>query len=761
MGSSHIVAVSWLFGHVTMPSAPPQSRLVDVLQKYWGYEIFRPLQERAMQCVLEDRDSVVVLPTGGGKSLCFQAPAVCRDGLALVISPLISLMKDQVDALRQCGVPAAFVNSTLSYAERKAVAERIRAGELRLLYMAPERLLTERTLTFLRRSNVSFIAIDEAHCISEWGHDFRPEYRELRRLKEEFPDVAVHAYTATATKRVRGDIARQLQLNNPEMLVGSFDRPNLTYHVLQRGDAVQQVRDVLERHPGESGIVYCIRRDDVDHTAAMLSHYGYRALPYHAGMDAIDRKRHQDAFISEEGCVIVATIAFGMGIDKPNVRFVVHAGMPKSLENYQQESGRAGRDGLEAECCLIYSGGDFHTWKRMLSDLDGDAHQAAMMSLSKIYDYCTGVICRHRALVQHFGEQYEADNCGTCDVCLGDFETVDDPLTLGQKILSCVVRLNEQYGGDYTSQVLAGSQAKRILEREHNRLSTWGLLKNEDRRHIREWIEQLVGQGYLDKNGEYSTLSVTEAGWQVLRGHVTPKLLRPKLAEKSTAEQARRSRTAADSWEGVDEGLFETLRELRTGIAEERGVPPYVVFGDAALRDMARKRPTTPSAFLNVRGVGEQKCRDYADAFIARITQYCERNDLSTNVEQPEESATNAKTNAAPRERTPSKSELQAFPLFERGLSVAEVAHTMNRAESTVRGYLSQYIRHDKISDPTRWVDADVVQRVEAAVAEVGPVPLRPIYEALEETVSYNDIRIVVGCLRNRTDDTARQGEDA
>ncbi|MFQ5735042.1 MAG: RecQ family ATP-dependent DNA helicase, partial [Planctomycetaceae bacterium] len=669
----------------------------------------------------------------------------------VVVSPLIALMKDQVDALMGCGVPAAFVNSTQSRDERHEVADRIRAGELRLLYMAPERLLNDRTLGFLRESNVAFVAIDEAHCISEWGHDFRPEYRELKRLRRDLPGVALHAYTATATPRVRRDIARNLALDDPEILVGSFDRPNLTYKVEQRGDVIRQVRTVLERHKGESGIIYCIRRDDVDFTATMLADAGYRALPYHAGMDAASRKRNQDAFITEEADVIVATVAFGMGIDKPNVRFVLHTGMPKSLENYQQESGRAGRDGLEAECCLFYSGGDFHTWKRMLSDLEGEAHRAATASLSRIYDYCTSVACRHRSLVQHFGEEYRQANCGACDVCLGEFDVVEDALIVGQKVLSCVIRLEERFGGEHTALVLAGSQEKKILERGHDQLSTWGLLKDEDRRTIRDWIEQLVGQRFLQKTGDYNTLQVTEAGWQVLRGEVVPRLLKPKAIPKKSRDRKRASKAAAESWEGVDEGLFEALRELRTQTARDRAVPGYVVFGDAALRDMARRRPVTPEAFLSVRGVGETKRDQFGEAFLACISSYCEEHALTTNVEPPEPSEEGPHDGPA-IPPTPTKAALNSFAFFDDGKSVAEVCEATGRAVSTVNGYLNRYIRHRGITDPTRWVDVATVAEVERAISQADGDRLTPIFEALNGAVSYDEIRIVATCLSNRND---------
>ena len=715
--------------------------LLDVIQRYWGYDSFLPLQKEAMQCVQQDRDSVVVLPTGGGKSLCFQAPALCREGLAVVVSPLISLMKDQVDALKSCGVPAACVNSMLSYKERSEVADNVRNGTLKLLYLAPERLLTERTLEFLKTARVSFIAIDEAHCISEWGHDFRPEYRELRILKEAFPGAALHAYTATATEQVRRDIVRQLGMNDPEILVGSFDRPNLVYKVQRRNNRLGQICEVLDRHKGESGIIYCIRRADVEDVAAILSAQGYRALPYHAGMSDNDRKRNQDAFIQEQTDTIVATVAFGMGIDKSNVRYVIHAGMPKSLENYQQESGRAGRDGLEAECCLFYSGGDFMQWKRILSDLEPTAYEASMQTLSAMNDFCTGIVCRHQSLVGYFGQNLQSNSCKACDVCLDDLDLVDDALVISQKILSCIIRLNQRFGGDYTSKVLIGSKDKRILQQQHDRLSTYGLLSDEDRRDIRDWIDQLVGQRFLVKSGEYSVLEVTPTGREVLRGETTPRLLKPKRSSGNEREDG----ISADSWEGVDRGLFEILQKLRRQKAEEQGMPAYIVFGDAALRDMARRRPSSQVNFLNVKGVGEKKRDDYGEEFVKYIADYCQNHQLEMDV------AASSSQRKRKQSTGPGLSALRAFEWFAEGRTVEDVAKQMGRALSTTHGYLAEYLRSKSICDSSPWVDSALVQRIESAAEETGLERLKPIFDHLDGLVGYDEIRIVIECLRNKT----------
>ncbi len=569
-----------------------------------------------MECVVSGRDSVVVLPTGGGKSLCFQAPALAMPGMALVISPLISLMKDQVDALTEWGVPAARLDSSLTSSERGAVFARIRQSKLRLLYISPERVVSDGFIASLGKIKISFIAIDEAHCVSMWGHDFRPEYRELGFLKETFPGVAMHGYTATATEHVRGDIVQQLRLRDPQVLVGSFDRPNLVYKVERRGNKMKQIRDVLDRHRSESGIVYCIRRVDVDEFCVELTDAGYRVLPYHAGMAEDARKRNQDAFIREEVDTIVATIAFGMGIDKSNVRYVIHTGMPKSLEHYQQESGRSGRDGLEAECCLFFSSSDYATWRSILRNSETQASEIAVGKLNDMNNYCTGVTCRHRALVTYFGQDLEEENCGACDVCLGDLDSMEDAQVIAQKILSCVIRLGEKFGADYTSGVLIGSRDQRIIENRHDTLSTYGLLSDHTKRIVRDWIEQLVAQECMRKTGEYNVLKVTSKSWRVLKGEETPRLLKPAEKRPKVRKVAA---IARDSWEGVDRGLFEKLRALRWQIANERGIPAYIVFDDAALRDMARRQPRTEEEFLQVKGVGAKKSEQYSKVFTEAI----------------------------------------------------------------------------------------------------------------------------------------------
>ena len=590
----------------------------------WGFSTFRPLQREAMDAILASRDSVVVLPTGGGKSLCFQAPAVSADrGLALVISPLISLMKDQVDGLRVDGVAAAYLNSTLQSRERDEVVADVRSGRCRLLYVSPERIAGEAGQALRRllaQSDLRFIAVDEAHCISQWGHDFRPEYRQLGALREEFPGVSLHAFTATATERVRADIVSELRLRDPAVLVGSFDRPNLTYRVLRRGHLKSQLMDILARHDEEAGIVYCSSRREVEALADWLKDEGLRALPYHAGLDDAVRARNQEAFLEERADIVVATVAFGMGIDRSNVRFVVHAGAPRSLEHYQQESGRAGRDGLAAECVLIYSSGDFARWRQMLES-NGEWNDSARTLLRDMDRYASGTRCRHRALVEYFGEPYGREACGSCDWCLKELDPVSDSVVVAQKILSCVARVKQTWGIGHVTDVLLGKQTDKIAAAGHDTLSTFGLLKRETPSAIRGYFEQLIAMGLLAREGDpYPVVRLTAEGAALLRGSRTALELYREVEPPS--RKRKRSALRESFGTAIDSELFDALRQVRMTIARARGVPPYVIFHDTTLREMAERRPRTFEELHDIRGVGAKKAADFGDAFLDAIRTF-------------------------------------------------------------------------------------------------------------------------------------------
>ena len=593
-----------------------------IVKRVWGYDALLPLQEEAIGAVLARQDSIVILPTGGGKSLCYQAPAAALGKLAVVVSPLISLMKDQVDGLTAAGVPAAFLNSSLTVEERRRVEAGVARGQYHLLYVAPERLVLPTCLGLLRRAGVAFFAIDEAHCISQWGHDFRPEYRQLTIVREAFPDAAIHAFTATATPRVRTDIAAELSLRNPAILVGSFDRPNLVYRVRQRTDRLRQVTEALERHRGEAGIIYCIRRAEVDQLAEALRRRGVRAVAYHAGLADAERKRAQDEFIAERADVVVATVAFGMGIDRSDVRYVIHAGMPKSIEHYQQEAGRAGRDGLSAECLLLYSGGDFGLWRSILM-AEGLPAPGAIPKLGEMYDYCQGAACRHRSLVEYFGQTYGAGACGACDVCLGEVATEDGSAALAGQILTCVIEMGEQFGADYVADVLRGAETARIARMRHDRLQAYGSLRQAPKAAVRNWIAQLEAVGCLARDeGEYPTLAVTAHGHRVLRGDDTVSLLRTVARPVRGARPVRPTAPPRVGGGRSDEDLFEVLRALRRTMAEERGIPPYLIFSDASLREMTRQRPTTEETFLQIKGVGLRKLQELGPRFLACIREH-------------------------------------------------------------------------------------------------------------------------------------------
>ncbi len=577
-----------------------------------------------MEAVLGGRDSLLVLPTGGGKSLCFQAPAIASDGLAIVVSPLISLMKDQVDTLVGNGVAAACYNSSLPSDQKAEVARGVRDGRYRLLYVAPERLVGDGGdgfLNMLSSRPISFIAVDEAHCISQWGHDFRPEYRQLARLRDRWPAIGLHAYTATATGRVRRDIIAQLGLRNPAELVGSFDRPNLIYRVMARSAIKTQILEVLERHRGQAGIIYCSSRKEVDATAQWLQDTGWRARPYHAGMADEERHANQDAFLNEEIDLVVATVAFGMGIDRSDVRFVIHAGAPQSLEHYQQESGRAGRDGLEAECVLIASGADFLKWRVML-EKNGELSDARRALLRDIERYAASVGCRHKRLVGYFGEAFTKDDCGACDYCLGELETVADAVTVARKILSTVARVGQRFGAAHVTNVLRGSDSEQVRSRGHHELSVFGLMQDATIDELRGYIDQLLAHGLLQQGGdEYPILQITADGLALLKdAGASPEL---SLARQKRPDRRlqKRSRVETEGWEGVDRDLFEELRVLRLEIARRRRVPPYVIFHDTTLREIARSKPKTKDELRHVYGVGDRKAEDLGELVLGVVAQ--------------------------------------------------------------------------------------------------------------------------------------------
>ena len=761
------------------PSRPTDADIIDAVRRYWGFDTLRPLQAEAIRAVLDRRDSLVVMPTGGGKSLCYQVPPVVTERLTVVVSPLISLMKDQVDGLRLNGYPAAALHSNLTPDEARAVTESLVDGELRLLFVAPERLLTGGFLSTLRKLHVATFAIDEAHCISQWGHDFRPEYRRIASLRDHFPDASFHAYTATATPRVREDIAAQLRLQDHAELVGRFDRPNLTYRVLPRVRLDTQLIETLERHRGQASIVYCISRKDTEAMAALLTRHGIEAEAYHAGLTPVKRRRVQEAFATERLNVVCATVAFGMGIDRSDVRCVLHAAMPKSVEHYQQETGRAGRDGLPAECVLFYSAADVQRWKRLvetaseemevIDDESLDRANAVIAAQLELLDHihrlCSGARCRHKALSEYFGQAYEPPDedipgCGACDVCLGELDTVPDALVVAQKIVSCGARAALSAGGgrgDWSGgfgvahivDVLRGKGSPKILERRHNELSTFGILSDTPRETLISYVNQLIDAGVLERTrDQYPVLRLTAASADLLRGKIDVSLISPKRPAgeegwvgKGSRRGGAAQKEASRPLSPEESALFESLRAERRAVADELGVPPYVVFSDATLEEMARVRPGSEGTFVSVRGIGAAKLNQFGDRFISHIRSYCREHNLQLDASagsRPRKDP--ARTSRGQRSSAPAP----GYELFESGASIEQVAAKLGRTENTAAEYLGRYIADRRPASIDTWVSPETYREVEAAAGEVGGTLLRPIFERLGGRVPYQSIRLVL-----------------
>ncbi len=590
------------------------------LKHYFGYETFRPLQREIAETALAGRDAVALLPTGGGKSLCYQLPALLQPGLTLVVSPLIALMKDQVDALTANGIPATYLNSSLDNRTAAARIEALQRGEYRLLYVAPERAVMPSFLSVLDECDVQLLAVDEAHCVSEWGHDFRPEYRRLTVLRERYPAAPILALTATATQRVRTDIERLLKLRDPQRFIGGFNRPNLRYSVFEKRNAFAQLSEWCSARSGESGIVYVQSRSSAEDLAQRLTAAGISARPYHAGLTAQERGRNQELFIRDEIRVICATIAFGMGIDKPNVRYVVHYDVPKTIEGYYQETGRAGRDGLPSECALFFSGGDAAKHRHFIRQIEEQSERGqAERLLGEMLDFAATVHCRRAHVLRYFGDPNVASECGNCDNCLQPAERIDGTIA-AQKVLSCVYRIRSasgfSTGEQHVIDVLLGKATEKVRSWGHDRISTFGIGLEFGKAAWQSFISELLRLGHLEREPERRTLLLTQEGLRALKEQRTFEFAKPRAVEKT---RKGRGRSAAPTATAMDDDLFQGLRALRKSIADEQGVPPYVVFSDATLRELAARKPHTLSAFRQISGVGDVKLERYGETFLEAI----------------------------------------------------------------------------------------------------------------------------------------------
>jgi ATP-dependent DNA helicase RecQ len=711
----------------------------QALQKYFGYSEFRHEQEAIVQHVLDKKDVLALMPTGGGKSLCYQLPAVLLEGLTIVISPLIALMKDQVDSLNVNGIPAAFYNSSQSTEEQSQLITRLRDNQIRLLYLAPERLFgnESKLISFLKSLPVSLIAIDEAHCISHWGHDFRPEYLALAGLKNEFPDIPVIALTATADKLTQKDILEKLNLKNPAVFISSFNRENITYKVASKRNSFNQLLAFLDDRKDESGIIYCLSRKSTESLAADLKDEGFAAEAYHAGLDNALKARNQEAFLRDEVKIIVATIAFGMGINKSNVRYVVHIDMPKNIEGYYQETGRAGRDGLPSEALLLYSPGDANKLKQFAMVEDNPEQSRIMLKkLDDMVHYCQLHACRRQFLLKYFDEAFPP-NCGSCDFCLTEFKTFDGTL-IAQKALSAVARLKERFGTTYVVDFLRGSKSEKIRE-EHKQLKTYGIGADISKTDWFRYIRELTAMGYLQVTADaYPVLKLTPTSETILKG-----LVKVELVESETVEEHQPAATLP-----FEAGLLSELKDIRRDIAQHENVPPYIILSDATLQEMATYLPQSLDELRLISGFGDIKLARYGREFLLPVKSYSTRNGLASKIKQKvPKRERKTKTERAGKATRSSNTAQESLTLFRSGKTVAQIAAERGLSATTIEGHLSYFIYTGEM-DVHKLVSKEKIPAIKDAIESYGAEKLSPLKEILGENISYGEIKAVIAWMR-------------
>ncbi|MEM8505984.1 MAG: DNA helicase RecQ [Cyanobacteria bacterium P01_D01_bin.1] len=731
-----------------MSTAPNQQHsLESALKHFFGHEQFRFEQRSIIEQVLKNKDVLVIMPTGGGKSLCYQLPALLKPGITIVISPLIALMQDQVTALQDNGIGATFLNSTLSFETVRSRQNDLLTGNIKLLYLAPERLFTGSFHTFLeqlsQKVGISTFAIDEAHCVSEWGHDFRPEYRQLFQLKQRYPQIPIIALTATATERVRTDIAQQLRLNDPTIYISSFNRQNLYYEVVQKSKkAYHQLLEKIQQFQGEdkgAGIVYCLSRKHVNEVSTKLKQDGFSALPYHAGLTNEERENNQNKFIRDDVQIIVATVAFGMGINKPDVRFVIHYDLPRNLESYYQEAGRAGRDGEAASCTILFGWGDVHTVKYLVRQkADENEQRIAQQQLNQVISYTESSVCRRKIQLGYFGEHF-APPCNNCDNCLNP-SPVEDWTIEAQKFLSCVYRCDQRFGMNHIIDVLRGSNKKRIIELSHNQLSTHGIGKDHTADEWKMLCRALIHQGYLEETTDgYSILRLNRESNKVLKKQISVEI---RVVHKITkpASAATKPANAELTKEAVL--LMSRLKSLRKELSDKQGVPPYVVFSDASLRQMAQTRPQTPEAFSNISGVGSRKLIQYGEIFTKAIRDFCHKHELEILPESPFPNQ-GEETRKTISESDVASTHLTTLAMYKDGLSLSDISLKRSIRLSTVNRHIAILIGAGYPIDIDKLVDRARQTVIKNAIAKVGSHSLRNIREETGETYDYQEITLV------------------
>lgn len=713
---------------------------LQVLQHTFGYNAFRHNQQEIIEQVMAGKNAVVLMPTGGGKSLCYQIPALCLPGITIVVSPLIALMKDQVDALKVAGVEAAFFNSTLSNAEQSSIISQLQQGKLKLLYLAPERLLGSEAqfIRFLKSITVSLIAIDEAHCISQWGHDFRPEYLVLGQLKTAFPQIPIIALTATADDLTKKDIIQKLELADYKVFENSFNRPNIYYYVKPKRDYYRDLLQYLSEHREDSGIIYCLSRAATEALAEKLKEDGYNAEAYHAGLDKELRDERQNHFLRDEIKIMVATIAFGMGIDKSNVRFVVHADLPKNIEGYYQETGRAGRDGLHSEAVLFYSIGDVMKLKKF-AEVEGNLEQTRILlqKLDKMVRFCETRNCRRKYLLNYFGEE-APEQCGSCDTCLTQAPK-EDATIIAQKILSTVVRTGQSFGMHYIADILRGSNDQKIRE-YHKTLSVYGLGKDMPKEQWLYYIRELVNEGYLQPNADrMNALELTAKAETCLRSKEKIELTKPQTLVMAKAEEVYEKHP-------YEKVLFDQLKEIRNGIAQKEAVPAYIIFSDATLLELATYLPITSTDIIKISGFGEVKTEKYGAAFLEAVQQYCIKEKLATRIDLKVPKR-QRKTNGTSEKLTDTKQ--LSYEMFREGKTIEAIATERNLSPNTIETHLSYFITNGELKIDGL-VSAEKRKLIEAAIHEYGDGSLRTLKDNLPEEISFGEIRLVIAAVNRK-----------
>jgi ATP-dependent DNA helicase RecQ len=705
----------------------------QALKQYFGYDTFRPMQREIVQSILEGKDVLVLMPTGGGKSICYQIPALVLEGVCVVVSPLIALMKDQVEGLLANGVPAAFLNSSQTAPEQHEVEQRVLAGQVKLLYVSPEKLLTRSFFSFMQTVRPSLVAIDEAHCISAWGHDFRPEYTQLKHLKQQFPQTPVVALTATADKATRKDIITQLDLADPEVFVASFDRPNLSLTVVPGQKRLQQIVAFIQKRPGQSGIVYCLSRREAESVAARLNEHGIPAGYYHAGMPDRERALAQEAFIKDAKPIICATVAFGMGIDKSNVRWIIHHNLPKNIESYYQEIGRAGRDGLPSDTLLMYSYADYLKLQGFVEESGQMELQQA--KLDRMKQFAESSICRRRMLLSYFGEHLDRD-CGNCDICLNPPKRFDGT-EIAQKALSAVARMRERVGVGMLIDVLRGSGRKEVFELGYNEIKTYGAGRDISYLDWQLLVWQLLNLGLLEvAYDEGHVLKLTEASREVLFGKRQVELIKPSEAEQHAQRAQEQAKPKAEK-ELLEEALFQRLRELRKTLADRLGLPPYLIFNDATLQEMAREMPVQEREMKAISGVGQKKYEQFGEEFAAAILDF----------------ATEQAKNGA---KVPRATYLLTYDLYLQGLDVEGIAQTRQLASTTIEGHIAQLYEQGFNVDIYRFISAKELELVGAGLRQIGHSnSLKPLFEHLGEAIDYGKLRLGTAYWRKQEGVTA------